>query len=111
MPLRPRRAVMRPLPVMLARIVVALAPPLAARPPLPEGKGHDLRGPALKKGLKLTVKTTITLKDADLESRNGVKRKLNVVRAEELEVELAAVKGRQPTRINTKVVKAESTQT
>ena len=63
---------------------VALVAPCAARPHAPAPKGYDLRGPALKEGLKLAVKTTITLKDATIGmGRGGVeKRKLAAVFAD-----------------------------
>jgi hypothetical protein len=45
-----------------------------------------------------------------MESGRGEKRKLTTARAEELEVDLTAAEGRQPTRVKTRVVKAETRQ-
>lgn len=77
---------------------LVLATSLLARPPLPEAKGHDLRGPALKKGLVLTVKTTSAAKDMESEfvGPDGAK---TVIRTgtrhdREMKYEVLAVAGR-----------------
>jgi hypothetical protein len=96
----------------LALLTAALLAPLAVpRPPVPAPKGYDLRGPALEKGLKLTLKRSSTMKDGDLEmDAGGAKRAFKVTSVEttEKEVELLAVEGRQPTRLSTRVVKGEN---
>jgi hypothetical protein len=95
----------------LALLAAAVAAPLAVpRPPVPAPKGYDLRGPALDKGLKFTLKRSSTMKDGDMEVDAPTGKlifKVSSSETSEKEVELVAVEGRQPTRLNTKVVKGE----
>lgn len=101
------------LPGLLAVLAGALTASLAVpRPPLPPAKGYDLRGPALPRGLKLTVKRTASMKDGDMEVDAGAGKmawKVSFAESSEKEVELLAVEGRQPTRLNTRLVAGEQT--
>jgi hypothetical protein len=104
------------MPARIAGLAVPLllAGALLARPPLPEAKGHDLRGPALKKGLVLTVKATSSIKDADLELTGPddvIKTKTSTTQSRELKHELLAVEGRTTTKQRVTVVKMKQTST
>jgi hypothetical protein len=96
---------------LLALLAAALIAPAAVpRPPIPAPKGYDLRGPALEKGLKLTVKRSAAMKDGDMEldAPDGKRTfKISTVESAEKEVEVVAVEGRQPTRLTTRVVKGD----
>lgn len=97
----PRRA-------CLSLLALALAAAAAwPRPPLPPPKGHDLRGPAIPKGLVLTIKTTATMKDGELSLDPGTGKmsfKVSFTGSSEKVAELLAVTARQPTHVRTKVV-------
>src|SRR5262245_27482939 len=95
---------MSPLRCTMHLLVVALTASLAIpRPPVPPPKGYDLRGPALAKGLKLTVKRTATMKDGDMDVDAGAGKmnwKVSSTDTSEKEVELVAAEGRQPTALS-----------
>jgi len=99
----------------LALLAAAVAAPLAVpRPPVPAPKGYDLRGPALDKGLKLTIKRSSTMKDGDMEvdaPTGKLSFKVSSSETTEKEVELVAAEGRQPTRLSTRFVKGEQKAT
>lgn len=102
----PRRA-------CLSLLAVALAAAAAwPRPPLPPAKGYDLRGPALPKNLKLTIKTTASMKDGQLSldiGNNPISYKVSYTGGSEKVAEMLAVTGRQPTHIRTRVVRDSQT--
>jgi hypothetical protein len=108
----PQRTIRLPL---LVWVTLALATPLTLPwPPAPQAATHHLRGPALKKGLRLAVSTSVTLNGGALHVKRGGATQtilLTVVHEQETTVEVAEVMGRQPTGVVTRVVKDQTRQT
>jgi len=95
-----------------AGLALLLCTAAFARPPLPETKGHDLRGPALKKGLVLTIKTTTSLKDSEVEltgpDGSVTKTKTSNSQTTEYKCEVLAVEGRAVTKQRVTFIKMKS---
>lgn len=94
-------------------LLLPLTTAALARPPVPATKGHDLRGPALKTGLVLTVKTTSVTRDAEVAIANpdgtATKSKVTTKMTHEMRYELLAVEGRTATKQRVTFVSMKST--
>src|SRR5262245_50034912 len=106
-----RCAVKLPLALFALALAAASAWP---RPPIPQAKGYDLRGPALAEGMVLTIKTSTEAKDNEMTLGTGneaTTSKFTTKVTGEQQVELLAVKGRDVTRLRTKIDKLDVAST